>query len=210
MTPQFQQHIRQTTFKNVSRIIPALIGVALLAGVFAPAALASSTDCQAVDLSGKGAVEGLTNWKDTSLPLTLTVQRELLPAMFLEAAPLVASPLFNHGLGGRNSCWTPPVRRNSVINHAIVRTFGKGSWKSVTRVMRVPALPYNGSRQVLRPRTILPEVTITSTSRDGISSIIGPVQEAVTSDQSKFAGLGQAVVLQPSTSASSWLRAVRL
>ena len=67
MTPQFQQHAQHTELENVLRIIPALVGVTLLMGLFAPAALASPADCQAVDLSRSGAIESLTSWKDTSV-----------------------------------------------------------------------------------------------------------------------------------------------
>lgn len=200
MTPQFHQYAQQTELEHVSRIIPALVGVTLLMGLFAPAALASPANCQAIDLSRSGAIESLTSWKDTSLPLTLTVQRDLLPALFLEAAPLLRSTRFNHGIGSGNTCWIQSFRRNTMVNQAMVRSTGKGSVKSITQVMRVPALPYNGKRQVLQARTILPEIIITP--RDRTSSIIGPVQENGKTDQSNIAGLHQAMAIRPSSSES--------
>lgn len=205
MTPQFQQHTRQIEIENVSHIIPALIGVTLLMGLFAPAALASPTDCQAVDLSRSGAIgvaiDGITRWKDTSSPLTVTVQRDRLPALFLEAAPLLRSTRFKQGIASGNTCWSQSFRKNTVGNQAMVRSIGKGSLRSITQVMRVPVLPSNGKRQVLQARTILPEIIITPRNR--ISSIIGPVQENVKTDQSNITSLNQAMAIKPSSSNES-------
>lgn len=195
MTPQFQQHASHTEIKNASRIIPALVGGALLMGLFAPAALASWTDCQAVGLSRSGAIASITGWKDLSVPLTFTVQRDLMPALFLEAAPLLRSTRFNHGMGSGNPCWGQSSRRNTVVSQALVRSVGKSSTRSLTQAMRILALPYNGKKQVLQARTILPEIIITP--RDRISSIIGPVQENVTHDQSHMAGLNQVMATRP-------------
>ncbi len=194
MTPQFQQHAQPSELEHVSRIIPALVGVTLLMGLAAPAALASPADCQSVEMSRSGAIEGITSWKDTSLPLTLTVQRDLLPALVLEAAPLLRSTRSNQWIGSGNTCWSQSFRRNTVINQALVRSVGKGSSKSIT-VMRVPAFSYNGKRQVLQTRTILPESIITP--RDRTSSLIGPVQESVKTHQSHIAGLSQAMAIGP-------------
>lgn len=197
MTPQFQQHAQQTEIENVSPIIPALVGVTLLMGLFAPAVLASPADCQALDLSRNGAIDGITRWKDTSFPLTVTVQRDLLPALFLEAAPLLRSTRFKQGIGSGNICWSQSFRKNTVGNQAMVRSTGKGSLRSITQVMRVPAPPYNGKRQFLQARTILPEIIITPRNRT--SSIIGPVQENVKTDQSNIASLNQVMAIRPSS-----------
>ncbi|WHZ15239.1 MAG: hypothetical protein OJF52_002080 [Nitrospira sp.] len=201
MMPQFHQHAQQIEIENVSHIIPALIGVTLLMGLFAPAALASPADCQTVDLSRSGAIggaiDGITRWKDTSFPLTVTVQRDLLPALFLEAAPLLRSTRFKQGIGSGNTCWSQSFRKNAVGNQAVVRSIGKGSLRSITQVMRVPVLPSNGKRQVLQARTILPEIIITPRNRT--SSIIGPVQENVKTDQSNIASLNQVMVIRPSS-----------
>lgn len=197
MTPQFQQHPQQTEINNVSPIIPALVGVTLLMGLFAPAALASPADCQALDLSRNGAIDGITRWKDTSFPLTITVQRDLLPTLFLEAAPPLRSTRFKQGIGSGNTCWSQSFHKNTVDNQTMVRSIGKGSLRSITQVMRVPALPSNRKRQVLQARTILPEVIIILRNRT--SSIIGPVQENVTTDQSNITSLNQTVTIRLSS-----------
>lgn len=203
MTPQFQQHAQHTELEYVSRTIPAIVGVTLLMGLFAPVALASPADCQVVDLSHGGATESITSWKDTSLrtlPLTVTVQRDLLPAPFLEAAPLLRSTRFNRGISSENTCWSQSFRTNTVVNHAMIRSVGKGPLKSFTPVMRVPALPYNGKRQILQARTILPDMAMTP--RDRTPRIIGPVQENAKVDQANIPNLNHAIAMRPSHGAS--------
>ena len=207
MTPQFQQHARNSELEQVSRIIPALVGATLLMGLVATAALASPADCQSVDASRRGVIDGITSWKDTSLPLSIPAQRDLLPALVLDAAPLSRSTRFNQGIGSGNTCWNQSFRRNTLVNQAVVKSFGKGSVKSITQVMRMPALSYNGKRQVLQTRTIQPESIITL--RERTSSLIGPLQENVKTDQSHIAGLGQARAIGPFFSESLPLFEVR-
>ncbi|WHZ21235.1 MAG: hypothetical protein OJF47_000347 [Nitrospira sp.] len=205
MTPQFQRYTQEFEIENVLPILSMLIGVTLFMGLFAPATAASPTDCQAVDLSRSGAVgvaiDGITRWKDTSFPLTAIVQRDRLPAPFLEAAPPLRSSRFNQGIGTGNTCLSQSFRKNTVVNHAMVRSIGKGASKSIIPVMRVPVLPYNEKRQALQARTILPEILITPSKRP--PSIIGPIQENEQSDQANIATLNQAMTIRPSSSTES-------
>lgn len=204
MTPRFQQHTQQTDIEHASPLVPALVGVTLLMGLFAPAAPASSADCQAVDLfrsDGLGmAIDGITTWKDASFPLTATAQRDRLSALFPEAAPLMSSTRFKKSLASGNTCWGQSFRKNTVGNQAMVRSIIKGAARSITQVMRVPVLPSHGKRQVLQARTILPEMIITPRHRP--SNIIGPIQENLTTDRSNIAGVNQAMTISPSPNES--------
>ena len=199
MTPQSPQHAHRG-FEHVSRIIPAVVGATLLMGLAATAALASPADCQSVDLLRRADAEGMRNWKNTSLPLTLTAQRDPLHVLVREAAPLLRSTRFNRWIGSGNTCWSQSFRRNPPVNQALMRSVGKASVKTIARVMKVPARAYNGKSPVLQTRTILPESIITL--RDRTSSFIGPVQEHVKTVQSPVAGLSQARAVGPFLRAS--------
>jgi hypothetical protein len=169
VTPQSPQHAHKG-FEHVSRIIPAVVGATLLMGLAATAALASPADCQSVDLLRRADAEGMRNWKNTSLPLTLTAQRDPLHVLVREAAPLLRSTRFNRWIGSGNTCWSQSFRRNPPVNQALMRSVGKASVKTIARVMKVPARAYNGKSPVLQTRTILPESIITLRDRLRASS----------------------------------------
>ena len=209
MTPQFQQHAQHTEPGCLSRMFPAVLAAAILIATFAPVALASAAECQGADLSRGSAIEGITSWKDTSLgirPLTLTVQRdlygELVPSPILEAAPPVRSIRFsrgnmeNRGMDTLNLCWSQSLRKNAVVNQAMIKSIGKSPAKAFTQIMRLPATPYNGRRPVIKTGLTLPEIDITAHYRT--PSIIGPVQENLKADQSYNPSLNQAVAMRPS------------
>ena len=208
MTPQFQPHAEHAETVCVSRIIPVLFGVLFLMGEFAPAALASPVDCQSIDFLRGGPIGDGPKWKGTSLqilPPLLTVQRDLYDSLSSapveEAAPLLRSSRFgrghieNRGIKNSAPCWGQPFRKHSLVDQAMFKSLGKGLSKSFIHNILIPAPPPNGKRQILKTRTILPDLAIAP--REKTPNIIGPVQEHVTADQSGIPSLDHALAIRP-------------
>ncbi len=92
------------------------------------------------------------------------------------------------------------MHKNAPVHQAMIKSIGKSPVKTFTPVMRVPAAPYNGKRQIHNTRPTLPEVVISADDR--IATIIGPVQENRKPGLSDERGLNQAVAMRPSTGKS--------
>lgn len=208
MTPQFQPHAEQAETVCVSRIIPVLFGVLFLMGESVPAALASPVDCQSIDFLRGGPIGDGPKWKGTSLqilPPLLTVQRDLYDSLSSapveEAAPLLRSSRFgrghieNRGIKHSAPCWGQPFRKHSLVDQAMFRSLGKGLSKSFIHNILIPAPPSNGKRQILKTRTILPDLAIAPGEKT--PNIIGPIQEHVTADQSGIPSLDHALAIRP-------------
>jgi len=213
MTPQIQQQTKQTETVCVSRMIPILLGTILLMGGYAPIVLATPADCQYIDLVRENAIRDGSNSQDTSLQTLapiLTPQRNLYGplglAPVLKAAPHLRSSRFGRGdmenrdIKRLDTCWTQSFPKNTVVKQAVITATGRGASKGFMQVRRIPTFPYNGMRQVFQARAILPDSA--TIPRQAFPSIIGPVQENVTVDQSNIPSLHAAVAMGPSSNES--------
>lgn len=212
MAHQFLPGNQHTAAECGFRIIPSCLGAILLWVIGSPMALASPTDCQTVDLTRSNTMEGIAGAKEASLPtlsLTLTRQRdifgELAPAQNLDATPLTRSIRYARGNGEMTAiqnveaCEDQSPRKNAFVNQAMIKGTGKNLLKYSSQVMRGPALAYHGRRLMLKTRTTLPDWT---GPRERTATIIGPIQEQATPDQSKIIHLPQGPTLAGSLASS--------
>lgn len=206
MTLRFLQYEQHEVYRRGSQAIPAFLGAALLWLTGAPMALASPSDCQTVDLTRSNTMERMAGAKQASfspLSLTLTRQRdifgELAPAPNLDATPLTRSTRFARGNGEMpviqnvEACEDQSSRKNTAVNQAIIKGTGKNRSKYSTQVMRIPTLPYNGRKLVLKTRTMLPDFTLPS--RERAARLIGPTQDQATTNWSRIPNLTQGPAL---------------
>jgi hypothetical protein len=209
MTPQCRLPIEPMSSASVTRIISLSLGVVLLMGGLTPIASASLSECQGVDPIQGDFIRGL-NDTDASFQIlmpTLTLQQRLygtLPDPVLKATFSLRGSRFGRGdmenrdPNSSDGCWGQSFRKNLVVKQAMIKSNGKGVSKGLTQVMKAPALPYNGQRQVFRTRATLPGMG-TSFPRQLLPSIIGPVQENATDGQSNMPSPRQAMVMGPSS-----------
>jgi hypothetical protein len=188
MTPQFTQKAQQAEHRWLSPILPFILAAVSLIATIDPASLAAAAECQVTDLIDGGTIEGMTTWKGVTLtipPLTVTVERDiyggLAPSPLPETTPHLRSSRIawgnteNHGIATIDACLGQDIRKSALFDHAMIKSIGKTQIKGHTQFMKVPALPYNGKRQVLKIRTTLPEIGISAHYKT--ATFIGPVQD---------------------------------
>lgn len=186
---QFTRKAPQVKHRWLLPILPLTILTAVsLIAMVESVSLAATAECQVTDLIDAGTIEGMTTWKGITLtipPLTITVERDnysgLVPSPLPEATPYLRSSRIawgnteNHGIPTIDACLGQDIRKSAFFNQAMIKSIGKTQAKSHTQLMRIPALPYDGKRQVLKIRTTVPEIGISAPYKT--ATFIGPVQD---------------------------------
>jgi len=203
MTPDFAQKAQHAENRQLSPLLPSILaGVSLIATVD-PASLATAAECQVTE--DGVTTQGMPTWKGTTsniLPHIITVERDvyggLIPFPVLEVAPYLEGTRIARGnteirgIATIDTCLSQDIRKGALFNQAMIRSIGKTQARAHTQVMRVPALSYNGKRQVLTIRTTPQEVGISA--RYKTTTIIGP-EPVLSEDRS----VSQAVAALSST-----------
>ena len=205
MTPQFTQNAQRTENRW-----PYILATVSLIAIVSSASLAAAVECQVTGLVDAGTPPGMTTWKGITLripPLTITVERdiygEFISSPLPEIAPYMNSSRIawgnteNKAAATSDTCWNQSARKSALFNQAMIKSIGKTQIKAHTQFMRVPALPYNGKRQVLKIRTTLPEIE--TSARDKTATVIGPVQEIRKPGLSDDRAVSQSVATRPYT-----------
>jgi len=203
MTSYFAQKAQQSENRRLFTLLPSSLAAVSLIATIDPASLATAGECQVTE--DVGTIPGMPTWKGTTshiLPLTITVERDiyggLIPSPVLEVAPDMKSSRFARGnpeiqeITTIDTCLSQDIRKSALFNQAMIRSIGKTQARAHTQVMRVPALSYNGKRQVLTIRTTPQEVGISA--RYKTTTIIGP-EPVLSEDRS----VSQAVAALSST-----------
>jgi hypothetical protein len=209
MTSYFAQKAQQAESRWLSPLLPSILATVSLIAPVDPVSLATAAECQVTE--DGGTIQGMPTWKGTTsniLPLTITVERDiyggLIPSPVPEVAPYMKSSRFARGnpeiqgIATIDTCLSQALRKSALFNPAMIRSVGKTQAKAHTQVMRVPALPYNGKRQVLTIRTTPQEIGISARYKTA-TIIIGPVQEIQKPVLSNDRSVSQAVAALPST-----------
>lgn len=210
MTPQFTQKAQQVEHRWLPPMLPSILASVSLIATVDPSSLAAAAECPVTDLLDGGTIQGMPTWKGTTLsilPLTITVERDiyggLVPSPVLEVAPYMKSSRIvlgktdNQGIATIDACLIQDIRKSALFTQAMIRSIVKSPAKAHTQFMKVPDLPYNGKRQVLRIRTTLPEIGISAHYK--ADTLIGPVQEIRKPVLSDDRTVSQAIATQPST-----------
>jgi hypothetical protein len=208
MTSYFAQKAQQSENRRLFTLLPSSLAAVSLIATIDPTSLATAGECQVTE--DVGTIPGMPTWKGTTshiLPLTITVERDiyggLIPSPVLEVAPDMKSSRFARGnpeiqgIATIDACLSQDIRKSALFNQAMIRSIGKTQARDHAQVMRVPALPYNGKREVLTIRTTLPEIGISA--RYKAATIIGPVQEIQKPILSDARSVSQTVAALPST-----------
>jgi hypothetical protein len=208
MTSYFAQKAQQAENRRLSSLLPSILAAVSLIATIDPASLATAVECQVTE--DGGTIQGMPTWKGTTshiLPLTITVERDiyggLIPSPVLEVAPYLESSRIARGnteiqgIATIDTCLSQDIRKGALFNQAMIRSIGKTKARAHTQVMRVPALSYNGKREILTIRTTPPEIGISA--RYKAATIIGPVQEIQKPVLPDARSVSQAVAALPST-----------
>jgi len=216
MKPQFNQNLQQPKNGRLSSIVPFMLAILSLMVTIAPARVGAAMECQITDLPYGGTTQGMTSfegmktWKGVTLStptLTLTAERDIFGEVelspMLDVAPYAKNNRIVLGntesleVATSDACLGQAVRKSALFNQAMVKSIIKIPANGHMAFMRIPTPPYNGKRQILKVRTILPEIEITPRYKTDI--VIGPLQEIWKPGLSIDPPLSQTVATGPST-----------
>ena len=208
MTPQFPHTTHQEEHRWLWPLIPSILAAGSFILTVDSASLAAAAECQVTEKSG--AIHGVTVWKGITLNTLLninTAEREIFGGFVLppvrEAAPYMNKSRFardktvDQEVAAIGVCVGEDIRPSARFSQSMRTPIGKNHAKTLTQVMKVSVLPYNGKRQVSKMRMTLPEVGVSAHRQ--APTVIGPVQEIQTPMLSDERSASQASATLPST-----------
>ena len=208
MTPQFPHTTHQEEHRWLWPLIPSIWAAGSFILTVDSASLATAAECQVIEESG--AIQNMTAWKaaTASTPsLINTSERDIFGGFVLppvqEVAPSMNKSRFTWGnvvaqeVAVIGVCVREDIRPSARVSQTMITPIGKNHAKTLTQVMKVSVLPYNGKRHVSKMRMTLPEVGVSAHRQ--APTVIGPVQEIQTSMLSGERGASQASATLPST-----------
>ena len=208
MTTQFPRNAQQEKHRWLWPLIPSVLAAGSFISTVDFANLAAAAECQVTEASR--AIQNMTAWKaaTASTPsLINTSERDIFGGFVLppvqEVAPSMNKSRFTWGnvvaqeVAVIGVCVREDIRPSARFSQSMRTPIGKNHAKTLTQVMKVSVLPYNGKRHVSKMRMTLPEVGVSAHRQ--APTVIGPVQEIQTPMLSDERSASQASATLPST-----------